>query len=628
MQKSDCIIGVEHVSKFFGDKAVLNDVNLSVRKGEFVTILGPSGYGKTTLLRLIAGFQTASEGVITIAGKDITQTPPHKRPVNTVFQKYALFPHLNVFNNIAFGLKLKKLPGATIEKKVKQALRMVGMTDYEDRDVDSLSGGQQQRVAIARAIVNEPEVLLLDEPLAALDLKMRKDMQMELKEMHQKLGITFVYVTHDQEEALTLSDTIVVMSEGRIQQIGVPTDIYNEPINSFVADFIGESNILNGVMIKDKAVTFCGHEFECVDTGFGEQMQVDVVIRPEDIYIFDVSDAAQLTGTVTSCIFKGVHYEMLVQTREGYELMVQDYHAFEAGREVGLLVKPFDIHVMKKERTCNTFEGKLVDETHVDFLGCNFECLPVQGIEPGSAVQVEVDFQHVILEDNEEDGRLTGEVKFILYKGNHYHLTVFTDWDEDIFVDTNDVWDDGDRVGITIAPQNIRIVQSLNKEGSAQYLIPFLHAPAQLDGTLRAVSACICHSTAAAHRALCLYGRRRGVYVGQLPQVHDAPRSDEHVCLLHRNSRYHHAGLPAAGLSGSVYPEPEAIQHLTHHGGAVHPPHVGEYLDTYACHSGAVRLPEPAAGRRCPCVRYGLQLPAVHDIPHLQHSSEDGPQSD
>lgn len=297
---------------------------------------------------------------------------------------------------------------------------------------------------------------------------MRKDMQMELKEMHQKLGITFVYVTHDQEEALTLSDTIVVMSEGRIQQIGVPTDIYNEPINSFVADFIGESNILNGVMIKDKAVTFCGHEFECVDTGFGEQMQVDVVIRPEDIYIFDVSDAAQLTGTVTSCIFKGVHYEMLVQTREGYELMVQDYHAFEAGREVGLLVKPFDIHVMKKERTCNTFEGKLVDETHVEFLGCNFECLPVQGIEPGSSVQVEVDFQYVILEDNEEDGRLTGEVKFILYKGNHYHLTVFTDWDEDIFVDTNDVWDDGDRVGITIAPQNIRIVQSLNKEGSAQ----------------------------------------------------------------------------------------------------------------------------------------------------------------
>ena len=247
------------------------------------------------------------------------------------------------------------------------------------------------------------------------------------------------------------------MSEGKIQQTGTPIDIYNEPINSFVADFIGESNILNGVMVHDQLVSFCGHEFDCVDTGFGEQAQVDVVIRPEDIYIFDPSDAAQLTGTVTSSIFKGVHYEMLVQTREGYELMVQDYHCFEAGREVGLLVKPFDIHVMKKERTCNTFEGKLLDETHVEFLGCSFECSPVHDIRPETPVKVEVDFQNVILEDNEEDGRLTGEVKFILYKGNHYHLTVFTDWDEDIFVDTNDVWDDGDRVGIRIAPENIRI---------------------------------------------------------------------------------------------------------------------------------------------------------------------------
>ena len=418
MQKSDCIIGVEHVSKFFGDKAVLNDVNLSVRKGEFVTILGPSGCGKTTLLRLIAGFQTASEGIITIAGKEITQTPPHKRPVNTVFQKYALFPHLNVFNNIAFGLKLKKLPAVVIE------------------------------------------------PLAALDLKMRKDMQMELKEMHKSLGITFIYVTHDQEEALTLSDTIVVMSEGKIQQIGTPIDIYNEPINSFVADFIGESNILNGLMIKDKLVSFAGHEFECVDEGFGEQTPVDVVLRPEDIYIFEPSEAAMLTGTVTSSIFKGVHYEMMVQTPEGYEFMVQDYHCFDAGQEVGLLVKPFDIHVMKKERICNTFEGKMVDATHVEFVGCTFECREVSGIDSEAPVQVEVDFDRVILEDNEEDGRLTGEVKFILYKGNHYHLTVFTDWDEDIFVDTNDVWDDGDRVGITIAPENIRIVQSTKKEGS------------------------------------------------------------------------------------------------------------------------------------------------------------------
>ncbi len=451
------IIEVKGVSKFFGEKTALDNINLSIKKGEFVTILGPSGCGKTTLLRLIAGFQTASEGVIRIAGEEITQTPPHKRPVNTVFQKYALFPHLNVYDNIAFGLKLKKMPKDTVLKKVKAALKMVGMTDYEYRDVNSLSGGQQQRVAIARAIVNEPEVLLLDEPLAALDLKMRKDMQMELKEMHKTLGITFVYVTHDQEEALTLSDTIVVMSEGRIQQIGTPADIYNEPINSFVADFIGESNILNGVMVKDKLVHFCDRDFECVDEGFGENTPVDVVIRPEDLYIFPVSDMAQLRGTVQSCIFKGVHYEMVVLCH-GYEFVVQDYHAFEAGTEVGMLVKPFDIHIMKKERICNTFEGKLIDETHVEFLGCEFECAPVdlQKVPLGD-VLVDVDFGKINLLDNAEDGMLTGEVKFILYKGNHYHLTVWSDWDENVFVDTNDVWDDGDRVGISIPPEDIRV---------------------------------------------------------------------------------------------------------------------------------------------------------------------------
>lgn len=451
------IIEVKGVSKFFGEKTALDNINLSIKKGEFVTILGPSGCGKTTLLRLIAGFQTASEGVICISGKEITQTPPHKRPVNTVFQKYALFPHLNVYDNIAFGLKLKKLPKDVVLKKVKTALKMVGMTDYEYRDVNSLSGGQQQRVAIARAIVNEPEVLLLDEPLAALDLKMRKDMQMELKEMHKSLGITFVYVTHDQEEALTLSDTIVVMSEGRIQQIGTPTDIYNEPINSFVADFIGESNILNGVMVKDKLVHFCDRDFECVDEGFGEQTPVDVVIRPEDLYIFPVSDMAQLRGVVQSCIFKGVHYEMVVLCH-GYEFVVQDYHAFEAGMEVGLLVKPHDIHIMKKERLCNTFEGKLLDATHVEFLGCTFECAPVDLQQvPLGEVLVEVDFDKINLLDDAEDGTLTGEVKFILYKGNHYHLTVWSDWDENVFVDTNDVWDDGDHVGISIAPEDIRV---------------------------------------------------------------------------------------------------------------------------------------------------------------------------
>ena len=346
MQEDKSIIEVSHVSKYFGDKTALDDVTLNVKKGEFVTILGPSGCGKTTLLRLIAGFQTASEGEIRISGMEITQTPPHKRPVNTVFQKYALFPHLNVYDNIAFGLKLKKTPKQTIEKKVKAALKMVGMTDYEYRDVDSLSGGQQQRVAIARAIVNEPEVLLLDEPLAALDLKMRKDMQMELKEMHKSLGITFVYVTHDQEEALTLSDTIVVMSEGKIQQIGTPIDIYNEPINAFVADFIGESNILNGTMIHDKLVRFCGTEFECVDEGFGENVPVDVVIRPEDVELVK-PEVGIIKGRVTSVIFKGVHYEMTVLANN-FEWLVHSTDMYPADSEVGIFVKPFNIQIMHK----------------------------------------------------------------------------------------------------------------------------------------------------------------------------------------------------------------------------------------------------------------------------------------
>ncbi len=452
------IIEISHVSKFFDDKVALDDINLNIRKGEFVTILGPSGCGKTTLLRLLAGFQTASEGVIKINGQEITHTPPHKRPVNTVFQKYALFPHLNVYDNIAFGLKLKNTPKEVITRKVKNALKMVTMSDYEYRDVNSLSGGQQQRVAIARAIVNEPDVLLLDEPLAALDLKMRKDMQMELKEMHRRLGITFVYVTHDQEEALTLSDTIVVMSEGKIQQIGTPTDIYNEPVNSFVADFIGESNILNGIMIKDRLVKFAGIEAECVDEGFGENNPVDVVIRPEDLYIFHVNESAQITGVVTSCIFKGVHYEMMVEAN-GCEFIVQDYHNFDVGTEVGLLVKPFDIHIMKKERICNTFEGKVIDSSHVEFLGCEFSCSEdkTQGFESGDEILVDVPFGQIVLYDNQEDGALTGSVSFILYKGDHYHLTVASDWDEDVFVDTNDVWDKGDHVGISIPAESISI---------------------------------------------------------------------------------------------------------------------------------------------------------------------------
>ena len=332
MKDSNFIIEFSNISKAFGDKKVLDDVSLFVKKGEFVTILGPSGCGKTTLLRILAGFGSADVGTVKIDGVDVTDVPPHERPVNTVFQRYALFPHLNVYDNIAFGLKLKKVKEDEIEMRVRRALKMVGMTDYEWRDVNSLSGGQQQRVAIARAIINRPQVLLLDEPLAALDLKMRKDMQMELKDMHKTLGITFVYVTHDQEEALTLSDTIVVMSEGRVQQIGTPTDIYNEPANSFVADFIGESNILNGVMLQDHLVRFMGREFECVDGGFEPNAPVDVVIRPEDLYIMPKTGSGMFDGVVQSCIFKGVHYEMTVTTPNGYEIMIQDYNAFDVGQ--------------------------------------------------------------------------------------------------------------------------------------------------------------------------------------------------------------------------------------------------------------------------------------------------------
>ena len=460
MKNNENIIEIKNISKSFGDKRILNDVSLYVKRGEFLTLLGPSGCGKTTLLRILAGFGTADSGEILINGKDITGIPPHERPVNTVFQRYALFPHLDVYENIAFGLKLKKMPTDEIDKKVRKALKMVSMTDYEDRDVESLSGGQQQRVAIARAIVNEPSVLLLDEPLSALDLKMRKDMQMELKEMHRELGITFIYVTHDQEEALTLSDTIAVFDDGVIQQIGTPTDIYNEPQNAFVADFIGESNILNGTMIKDKFVEFAGHQFDCVDEGFGENVPVDVVVRPEDIYIMNKLDGAQLTATVKSCIFKGVHYEMFVETDKGLELMIQDYNAFEPGSEVGLIIRPADIQVMHKERLCNTFEAEIVDESHVLFLEEEWECEPQTQFAAGDKVKVEVDFSKVELIDHPEDGMLSGEVHFLLYKGDHYHLTIRTDDRDYIWVDTNDIWDKGDLVGINIAPKDIKIIKA------------------------------------------------------------------------------------------------------------------------------------------------------------------------
>lgn len=454
---ADTIIRIEHVSKSFGGKKVLDDINLDIRRGEFVTLLGPSGCGKTTLLRILAGFTAPDGGALYMNGHDLGGVPPHKRPLNTVFQRYALFPHLDVYDNVTFGLKLRHLPEKETNARVRKILKLVSMTGYEDRDVNSLSGGQQQRIAIARALVNRPQVLLLDEPLSALDLKMRKDMQIELKEMHQQLGITFIYVTHDQEEALTLSDTIVVMNDGRIQQIGTPVDIYNEPQNCFVADFIGESNIFDGVMIRDRKVRFLGHDFDCVDEGFGEDVPVDVVIRPEDVYIMGMTDSAQFTGVVRSCTFKGVHYEMFVDTDCGYELMIQDYNAFAIGSTVGLIIKPQDIQVMRVEQTCNILDGEMLSPSLVGILGSEFECQEQPGLAKGDRVRVEVDFDKVDLMDYEEEGGTAGNIDFLVYKGDHYHLSVTTPDGFKVYADTNDVWDKNDFVGIKILPQDMRI---------------------------------------------------------------------------------------------------------------------------------------------------------------------------
>lgn len=340
------LISMLDVSKDYNGTEAIKNVTLNIKKNEFVTMLGPSGCGKTTTLRIIGGFEYPSAGLILFEGKDLISLPPYKRKVNTVFQKYALFPHMDVFENIAFGLKIKKLDPKIISKKVSRILELVSLSGYEKRSVNSLSGGQQQRVAIARALVNEPEVLLLDEPLGALDLKLRKDMQLELKAMQQQLGITFVYVTHDQEEALTMSDTIVVMNGGRIQQTGTPESIYNEPVNAFVADFIGESNIIDGIMLEDFQVSIIGKNIQCSDRGFGRNELVDVVIRPEDLKIVDESDGTFL-GTVKSVTFKGVHYEMIVQTQAA-EWMVHSTRMRPAGMNVGLKVDPYDIHIMKK----------------------------------------------------------------------------------------------------------------------------------------------------------------------------------------------------------------------------------------------------------------------------------------
>lgn len=338
------LIELKNLTKNFEDQQVLRGINLDIYENEFLTLLGPSGCGKTTTLRIIAGFEEASSGEVLFNGRDISKLPPYKREVNTVFQKYALFPHMNVFDNIAFGLNLKKTDKKVIKEKVKQMLKMVGLSGYEKKNVTLLSGGQQQRVAIARALVNEPKVLLLDEPLGALDAKMRKEMQAELKKIQKETGITFIFVTHDQEEALSMSDTIVVMNDGIIQQIGTPTDIYNEPENRFVASFIGESNIIEGTMIKDFLVEFDGVEFECVDKGFEDNEPIEVVLRPEDLDIV-APEEAKITGTVKSVTFKGVHYEIVVETKKrDYLVHTTDYA--KPGLFVGLKLGHEDIHVM------------------------------------------------------------------------------------------------------------------------------------------------------------------------------------------------------------------------------------------------------------------------------------------
>ena len=347
------LIDLKNISKSYDGEKVLDNVSLYIRENQFVTLLGPSGCGKTTTLRIIAGFETADEGQVFFEDKLLNEIPPYKRNINTVFQKYALFPHLNVYENIAFGLRLKKVDDKTIRTRVKEMLALVNLKGFEKRNIATLSGGQQQRVAIARALVNDPAVLLLDEPLGALDLKLRKDMQNELKNIQLKTGITFIYVTHDQEEALSMSDIVVVMANGKIQQIGTPTDIYNEPENAFVADFIGESNILDGVMIEDYKTRFSGQTFVCLDKGFAKNEPVDIVVRPEDVDVVPL-DKAMLSGTVTSVTFKGVHWEIIVDIG-GFKWMIQTTDFVGKDEKIGLYIEPDAIHVMKKSEFSNAF---------------------------------------------------------------------------------------------------------------------------------------------------------------------------------------------------------------------------------------------------------------------------------
>lgn len=468
---ADNIIELRHISKVYSDNGfkAVDDFNLEVKRGEFVTFLGPSGCGKTTTLRMIAGFEMPTSGEILLNGEDISQLPANKRPINTVFQRYALFPHMNIYDNIAFGLKLKKLPKEEIRKKVKRVLDIVDLEGFENRKISTLSGGQQQRIAIARALVNEPEILMLDEPLGALDLKMRQEMQLELKHMHDELGITFIYVTHDQEEALTMSDKIVVLSEGRIQQIGTPEDIYNEPQNAFVADFIGESNIFKGIMTGHMKVRFCGGEFIGMDD-VPEGTLVDVVVRPEDVIITKPEDGV-VEGEVVSVIFKGMHYEVTVESGK-YEMVIRTTKCYSVGERIGMKLEPDGIHIMLAEDHTTSFVTNINSDYTLDFNGKVINCdltkvIPKSSMKDNvlvdenneavdtSKLKVMVSIQpyDIRMSDNVDEGLVSGHIINLIYKGDHYSYVIRTEYGHDLIVDDEYLWNMDDAVGL-IMPED------------------------------------------------------------------------------------------------------------------------------------------------------------------------------
>ena len=471
---ADNIIELRHISKVYSDNGfkAVDDFNLEVKRGEFVTFLGPSGCGKTTTLRMIAGFEMPTSGEILLNGEDISQLPANKRPINTVFQRYALFPHMNIYDNIAFGLKLKKLPKEEIRKKVKSVLDIVDLEGFENRKISTLSGGQQQRIAIARALVNEPEILMLDEPLGALDLKMRQEMQIELKHMHDELGITFIYVTHDQEEALTMSDKIVVLSEGRIQQIGTPEDIYNEPQNAFVADFIGESNIFKGIMTGHMKVRFCGGEFIGMDD-VPEGTLVDVVVRPEDVIITKPEDGI-IEGEVVSVIFKGMHYEVTVESGK-YEMVIRTTKCYSVGERIGMKLEPDGIHIMLAEDHTTSFVTNINSDYTLDFNGKVINCDLTKVIPKSSMknnvlvdenneaidtaklkVMVSIQPYDIRMSDNVEEGLVSGHIINLIYKGDHYSYVIRTEYGHDLIVDDEYLWNMDDAVGLVMLEDKMK----------------------------------------------------------------------------------------------------------------------------------------------------------------------------